>query len=87
MNYSTTIFLTFLGLFFSALSTQSFAEVSKEESLVCNKDNYPEYIYNQNKTVELIKSTGRGCNLSGAKLGGLTLRGAYLREANLKKAD
>ena len=49
----------------------------------CTIENYQDFIYDSEKTDNLIKETGTGCNLQEINFGGAHLTGADLRKANL----
>ena len=56
------------------------------DNSVCNKNNYQEYVFNQEKMDQLI-AKGKSCNLKKADLVGANLEDADLRNANLKGAN
>ena len=41
----------------------------------CDHTNFKEYIYNEKKMRRLLKETGKGCQLKGAKLNEANLEG------------
>lgn len=55
-------------------------------SLFCNADNYQDYIYDEEKTKELIRETGKGCQLEGFDFRGQGLQSATFQKANLRFA-
>ena len=56
------------------------------DNSVCNKNNYQDYVFDQEKMKQLI-TEGMSCNLKGANLEGADLPKADLRFANLEGAD
>ena len=62
-------------------------ETVAEPPSVCNKINYKDFIYNKQKTDQLIKETGSGCDLLGLDFRGRDLSKADLRLAAFYEAD
>ena len=56
------------------------------DNLHCDRKNYPEYIWNSDKTDILIEQTGKGCQLEKVYLTDQHLRWAYFVKANLRRA-
>ncbi len=57
--------------------------LSAEALVLCDHTNWRDFVWDPPKVNELIKITGRGCNLEGIDFSGEDLEMAYLRKANL----
>ena len=69
------------GLILFGLSSNIFAGPG------CDYINFKEYIHDKKKTGQLLKRTGKGCQLETTNLKGAYLKGADLYRANLKGAN
>ena len=52
----------------------------------CTIDNFREFIFDAEKTDNLIENTNEGCNLQGAHLYNQDIGNAYLKKADLSSA-
>lgn len=58
-----------------------------QKALKCDHTNYQKFIFNKEKTNQLISLTGKGCQLESVDFRKVPLKGAYLPKANLQSAD
>ena len=78
------------GLNIGKAEGEFFTRVAKKKALAdveqCDYRNYEKYIMNKDATDNLVKKTGRGCQLMGMDFGMLEWPSAYLYKANLRRA-
>ena len=60
---------------------------AQTKKIYCDKSNYKDFIYSNEKTKNLIKQTGKGCQLKNINLRGEILSKANLSNANLYQAN
>ena len=69
------------------LALVGFSKPLLADTMVCNIENYNQYIWSEEKTNQLIAETGSGCDFSEADLSGANLSWANFSKANLTFAD